>query len=168
MSQKENSAFTASIYKYLLAIGIRNYWKVITGQTGNSNRNYKGLLFPVPNIVQNHSWLTEQWQSESVIAKCRTKFSCFRQKHSHCLQSDSLLLTFGIGNTAGTVKHSASPASMPAHSDWVANTYRHLSAIELLPHAGFESGIPLYRFVALWSRRWRSAQMQTTCEGSQK
>lgn len=56
---------------------------------------------------------------------------------------------------------------MPAHSDWAANTYRNLSAIEFLPHAGFESSIPLYRFVALWSRRWRSAQMQTTCEGSQ-
>ena len=81
---------------------------------------------------------------------------------------DNLLRDFGTGNKAGTVQHSAIPAGMPAHADWAANTYRHLSAIELLPHAGFESSIPLYRFVALWSRRWRSAQMQTTREGSQR
>lgn len=52
------------------------------GQTENSNRNYEKVVFLISNTVQNHSWLTEQRQCESVITNARIKFYCFSQNHN--------------------------------------------------------------------------------------
>lgn len=82
VSQEEKSASTVFIGKSLFAIGTWEVtWKVITGQTENSNRNYERILFLISNIIQNRSWLTKQWHCKSVIANSRIKFYYFSQKH---------------------------------------------------------------------------------------
>lgn len=92
VSQDKKSASTICVGKYLLAIGTGEItWKVVTGQTENSNRNYERILFLISNTVQNRSWLTKQWQCESGIAKAGIKFYCFSQKHNVTLWATTSL-----------------------------------------------------------------------------